>query len=151
MPRARARGSVGGITKGIRLEVDGLKALEKNLRRISNQARVQILNNAVEQGAVETLDIMQALAPRSSGTGTRGYHGADRLRIMKIFSRRDSRAAAVGISTEPGGAWFLKFAEFGTEFQPDDPFIRPTANAMRKRMPQIVLKWWKRAMRRGLR
>ena len=124
--RARGSGTVGGITKRAQ-QVEGFEDLVKNLRRMSDQARVMILEKAVDQGSKEALDIMEQLAPRAPGAGTRGWHGADRLINVKQFSRRDSRAKVVGIGRQTDGAWWLKFAAFGTIFAVEQPFIRPTA------------------------
>ena len=148
--RGRARGSVGGITKTAQVETEGFDELVKNLRRISDQARVQILTRAVDQGSMEALALMEQLAPRSAGGGTRGYHAADRLVNLKQFSRRDSRAQNVGIGRGSDGAWALKFAEFGTIFHPETPFIKPTATAMRPRMIQIIFDHWRQVVRRGI-
>jgi len=148
--RGRARGSVGGITKTAQLEVEGFDQLVKNLRRISDQARVQILEGAVNQGAEETLALMEQLAPLSPGAGSRGYHSADRLVNLKQFSKRDSRARNVGVGRGADGAWALKFAEHGTVFHPETPFIKPTAQAMRKRMIQIIIAHWRKVVQKGI-
>ncbi len=150
-PRARGRGTVGGITKRSQTKIEGFDELVRNLRRMSDQARVKILEKAVDQGSTEALALMEQLAPRSPGAGTRGYHGADRLINVKQFSRRDARAKNVGIGRGGGGAWFLKFAEVGTIHSPEQPFIKPTARAMRKRMIEITVMWWRQAVRSGIR
>ena len=144
------RGRVGGITKGVQVETEGFEELVSNLRRMSDQARVQILERAVDEGSKEALSLMEQLAPRAPGAGTRGWHGADRLINAKIFSRRDSRAQAVGIGRQSDGAWWLKFAELGTIWAPETPFIKPTANAMRRRMIQIVIAHWRIATRKAI-
>ena len=149
--RARGRGTVGGITKRTQAKVEGFDELVKNLRRMSDQARVKILEKAVDQGSNEALAIMEDLAPRAPGAGTRGWHGADRLINVKQFSRRDSRAKNVGIGRQTDGAWWLKFAETGTIFATEQPFIRPTAKRMRKRMIDITVMWWRQAVRSGIR
>lgn len=148
--RGRSRGSIGGITKTAQLEVEGFDELLKNLRRISDQARVQILEGAVDQGAEETLAMMDQLAPRSAGSGSRGYHSGDRLVNLKQFSKRDSRARNVGVGRGADGAWALKFAEHGTIFHPETPFIKPTAQAMRARMIQIIFQHWRKVVSRGI-
>ena len=149
--RGRARGIVGGITKAGRTEIEGFDELVRNLRRLSVEVRLKILNDAVDQGAEEAHSIMEQLAPRGPGAGARGYHGADRLINVKHFSRRDSRSKDVGIGRQSDGAWFLKFAETGTIFSAEQPFIKPTARAMRKRMIDIVIQHWRKAVRKGIR
>ena len=148
--RARGSGTVGGITKKAQIEIEGFEELKRNLRRMSDQARVKILTGAVDQGAEEALALMSQLAPRAPGAGSRGWHGADRLINVKQFSRRDSRAKNVGIGRESDGAWFLKFAETGTIFVAEQPFIKPTAKAMRKRMIDIVVAHWRQAVRKAI-
>ena len=153
MARRRRRtglARVGGITKKFRAETEGFDKLVKNLRRMSDQARVQILEGAVEEASVEALSLMKQLAPRAPGAGTRGYHGADRLTISKVFVRRDSRAAAVGIHRGLDRGWWLKFAEHGTVFADEQPFIKPTGRAMRQRMLDIVAKHWRIVVRKGI-
>ena len=147
----RGKGTVGGITKKSQLEIEGFEELKRNLLRLSDEVRVKILNDAVDEGADEAHSIMSQLAPRAPGAGSRGYHGADRLINVKHFSRRDSRAKNVGIGRQSDGAWFLKFAETGTIFVAEQPFIKPTAKAMRKRMIDIVIAHWRRAVRKGIR
>ena len=137
----RGKGTVGGITKKSQLEIEGFEELKRNLLRLSDEVRVKILNDAVDEGAEEAHSIMSQLAPRAPGAGSRGYH----------FSRRDSRAKNVGIGRQSDGAWFLKFAETGTIFVAEQPFIKPTAKAMRKRMIDIVIAHWRRAVRKGIR
>ena len=149
--RARGRGTVGGITKAARTKVEGFDELVRNLRRMSDQARVKILEKAVDQGSKEALALMEQLAPRAPGAGSRGWHGADRLINVKQFARRDARARNVGIGRQSDGAWFLKFAETGTIFVAEQPFIKPTARAMRKRMIEITFAWWRQAVRSGIR
>ena len=144
------RARVGGISKGVQIETEGFDELVKNLRRMSDQARVQILEKAVDRGSKETLNIMQQLAPRAPGAGTRGWHGADRLINAKIFSRRDSRAQAVGIGRKTDGAWWLKFAELGTIWSAETPFILPAGRAMERRMVQLVIQAWRRATQKAI-
>ena len=147
-PTGRAR--VGTITKKARSEIEGFEELTANLRRLEDRARVELLDGAVRDGSEEALAIMEQLAPKSPGSGLRGRHGADLLMIMKIFTRRDSRAAAVGISSGSDGAWWLKYAEYGTIFAVGQPFIQPTGRAMRKRMIDIIFAHWDRAVKRSL-
>ena len=149
--RARPRGIVGQVGKRQQVKIEGFEELTRNLLRLSDQVRVEVLTKAVDEGAEETLDLMQALAPRAPGAGARGYHGADRLRDTKLFSRRDSRARAVGIHGGSDSAWHLMFAEVGTIHSPDQPFMKPTAQAMRKRMVDIIVKHYRLAVRKGIR
>lgn len=154
-PRRRrtgqARSRVGTIGKKAQTTIEGFDELVKNIRRMSDQARVKILTGAVDQGGREALQIMQELAPRAPGSGTRGYHGADRLESQTLFSRRDSRARSVGAHLDRGqwsSAGHLRFAEFGTVRKPGGkPFVRPTARRMRKRMIDITVSHWRKATR----
>ena len=148
---ARARSSVGTVGKRQQGALQGLEELRANIKRLGIKVQLEIVSRAVDDGADEALVLMKQLAPRAPGSGTRGYHGADRLRIFSIFARRDSRARGVGIIRGREGAWFLKFAELGTIFHPETPFIKPTGRAMRKRMVDIIVRHWRRAVRAGIR
>ena len=145
--KLRVRGRVGGITKRDQLKIEGFEDLVKNLNRLNNGVVVEILEGAIEDGGLEALTLMKQLAPRSDGSGSRGYHGADELKRSKLFSRFNSRAMAVGIHRGRHGAWFLKYAELGTIFHSEQPFLKPTGRSMRSRMVQIVITHWRRAVR----
>ena len=151
--RGVGRSTIGRISKKQQTQITGFKEMIANINRITDVARVEILTRAVDQGGRETLKIMEDLAPRAPGAGTRGFHGADRLQNQKLFSKRDSRARSVGIHRDNGRystAAHLKFAEFGTIFVPARPFMRPAAREMRVRMVRIVLLHWKRVTRKAL-
>ena len=129
-------------------EVRGIEELKANLNRLSIQVRSEILVNAVDEGSDEAHSRMLALAPLAPGSGTRGYHGADRLINVEGTKTRDGRERNVGLGPE---AWFLVFQELGTIHHPKQPFIRPVKRAMKRRWLVIVKEHYDRAVRRSLR
>ena len=129
-------------------EVIGVEELKANLNRLSVQVRSEILVAAVDEASDEAHSRMLALAPTAPGSGTRGYHGADRLINVEGVKTRDARERNIGLGPE---AWFLVFQELGTVHHARQPFITPTKRAMKKRWLFIIKQHYDLAVRRSLR
>ena len=94
------------------LKVDGLKHLERKLRRLDDALAGRALEGATRDGAKVFRDDMRRRAPRSDrGSGSRGHgHAAD---YIDVESRQASRNEASFNIGPPRWGWYLVFAEFG--------------------------------------
>lgn len=129
-------------------EVIGVEELKANLNRLTLQIRSEILGSAVDEASDEAHSRMLALAPIAPGSGTRGYHGADRLINVEGNTTRNSRERNIGLGPD---AWFLVFQELGTIHHVKQPFIRPTKRVMKRRWLFILKAHYDKAVRRGIR
>lgn len=115
--------------KRLRTELEGVDDLEAAIKRLEIDTQGRHLRGATEAGADITRTVASQLAPRSAD----GSHGrapgflAQNIEVEVQFTRTQDKAEVhVGMHKD---AWYGRFQEEGTQFQPAQPFLRPALDA----------------------
>lgn len=112
--------------------IEGMKTLEKRLKRMTQDVRGSHLREAAAAGAEIVRDVAEQLAPVSE-TGSRGHEPgflAENVEAEVQFTRnQDIARIHVGIHKDAFYGWFQ---ETGTQFQPAQPFLRPALDATKE-------------------
>lgn len=106
--------------------LEGMEDLEAAIRQVSEDIQGVALRNAVDGGAEIVRDVASQLAPQSaSGSHGRepGFLSKNILKEKQWTRTQDTAVSFVGMEKEK--AWYGRFAELGTTYQPAQPFLRP--------------------------
>ena len=137
----------------MKLRLDGMKDLERNLQRIEKRATQKaVLRRALKKAAEPMRAVAEAKAPRASGdlaksikisskivdeVGATAYHAAMRAGGSKGDALAAMRSARRALKASGGGAavelylgptkeiFYGRFQELGTAHNPPHPFLRP--------------------------
>ena len=109
--------------------LEGLDDLERAIKRLSVDVQGRVLREATAAGAEITRSVASQLAPVSAD----GSHGhapgflSQNIEAEVKFTRTQDKAEIhVGMHKD---AWYGRFQETGTQFQPAQPFLRPALDA----------------------
>lgn len=134
----------------LRTDLEGVDDLEAAIKRLEVDTQGRVLRNATEAGAEVTRSVASQLAPRSAD----GSHGhapgflAERIEIEVQFTRTQDRATVyIGMHKD---AWYGRFQEEGTQFQPAQPFLRPALDATKDDVVDEIRDHLRAAILRGV-
>lgn len=104
--------------------ITGLKEMVQTLEKLGDEIRDRDMNYATRKGAQSLQKLAQARAPRDSG------RLADNIVVRKdkdtIFdSEYYVGVRTVGKADNPRNSFYAYFVEYGTEYMPAQPFMRP--------------------------
>lgn len=128
------------------VKVEGLKKLNRRLKKLEESAQGKALGNALLEAAEPIRDEWARLAPRSDvpGGSTGQGHAADHIRT-KLIQTGGLESLLSGGSRGPSDQevhvgpeddfWYLTFPEFGT---PDQPAQAPGRTAADTKMKEAV-------------
>lgn len=124
--------------KFLKTELEGVDDLEAAIKRLSEDTQGRVLRDATEAGAEIPRSVASQLAPRS----TEGSHGrepgflAENILAEVQFTRtQDTARVHVGMHAD---AWYGRFQETGTQFQPAQPFLRPALDATKDDVVDVI-------------
>lgn len=141
MARARKRQSVS---------LEGTEDLERAIKRLSEDVQGVHLRAAVEAGAEVTRNVASQLAPRST-LGSRGHSAgflARNIRAERQFTRsQDTAVTDVGMTKE---AWYGRFQETGTVYEPAQPFLRPALDETKNDVVDTIAEHLRNVILRGI-
>lgn len=134
-----------------KVKVRGLKELERAMVALPDKLAKKHLTAAVRQGARLIGTEARAFAVISEDTG--------RLRKNIVWFKMRERSSLHSVSfgirprssrkksrDDPKNAWYWAFVEFGTRFQPAQPFLRPAFEFNKRRAVGVIA----RVLRKGL-
>lgn len=98
------------------VSLNGVKDLQRQLRRLGTEVERKSLQDAVMAGAEVIRAEASRLAPRRTG------RLAANIEAVLVKKRKDQAIAHIGPNKE---AWYGIFAELGTSHHPAQPFLRP--------------------------
>lgn len=105
--------------------LEGVEDLEAAIRELSEDVQGEALRAAVDAGAEIVRDVAGQLAPKSAD-GSHGHEPgwlADHIGKERQWTKtQDTATTHVGPTKE---AWYGRFPELGTIYEPAQPFLRP--------------------------
>lgn len=104
-------------------ELEGTRALRRQLGRLEDAVAVRVLKNALAEGALPIRDDARRLAPRRTG------HLARNIDIEVVSDGPSAAVAGIGPNKS---AWYGIFPELGTKHQSAQPFLRPSFDANKR-------------------
>ena len=123
-----------------RVDLVGVEDLEAAIRKLGEDVQGEILRDAVDAGAEIVRDVASQLAPRDTG------FLADHIVKERQWTRTQNTADTyVGPSKE---AWYGRFPEMGTTFQPAQPFLRPALDETKNSVIEEVAQQLRRRILR---
>uniref|UniRef100_A0A6M3K5G2 Putative tail protein n=1 Tax=viral metagenome TaxID=1070528 RepID=A0A6M3K5G2_9ZZZZ len=123
-----------------RVDLEGFEDLEAAIRKLGEDVQGEILRDAVDAGAEIVRDVASQLAPRDTG------FLADHIVKERQWTRTQNTADTyVGPSKE---AWYGRFPEMGTTFQPAQPFLRPALDETKNSVIEEVAQQLRRRILR---
>ena len=149
----------------VTLELEGAKELERVLKRLPLNVQKKHLRRAVRQGAALVRNEARAAAPKRSGKlrknirskGRRGkrfyvaasvfVNVAERTPQKREISGRFMSSGGDADAEDPKDAFYWRFLEFGTKRMSAQPFIRPAADRMFRRVVDHVVSETDRGVR----
>ncbi len=113
----------------VEVRIEGLRELDRKLRRLEGRVARKIVRDATRKGAQALRKEIRAAAPRRTGFLRR-----------HIRYRTTSRSPThYTISVGPDrGAFYGRFVELGTQKMAARPFMRPAFERARERIVRIV-------------
>jgi len=139
----------GGKT---RVSLIGTEDLERAIKRLSEDVQGEVLRAAVDEAAEIMRDAASSLAPRSSG-GSWGHEPgflAKNIMTERLWTRtQDTAATDVGMEKEE--AWYGRFQELGTVYEPAQPFLRPAFDSTKGDMIDAIDDSLRKSILQGIR
>ena len=107
------------------IRLEGMDDLEAALKRLSLDTQGEVLRAAVDKGAEVVREVASQLAPRST-RGSRKHdpgHLSRNIKKERQWTRtQDTATTHVGMDKS---AYYGRFQELGTVYEPAQPFMRP--------------------------
>ncbi len=133
------------------VSLEGTEDLERAIKRLSVDTQGVHLRAAVEAGAEVVRDVASQLAPRSTH-GSRGHPAgflAKNIRAERQFTRsQDTAVTHVGPTKE---AYYGRFLEMGTVYEPAEPFLRPALDETKNDVVDTIAEHLRNVILRGIR
>lgn len=119
---------MGGITKGIYYDLEGVPELEEMFKNILPRETLAIARRTANQQADKVRDKLRIAAPKDTGN-------LEQAIISRAAKRQTNVAMAVVLIQRGHGAehdaYYWHFIEFGTVHMEAQPFIVPTVESSR--------------------
>lgn len=139
----------GGKT---RVSLIGTEDLERAIKRLSEDVQGEILRDAVDDAAEIMRDVASQLAPHSAD-GSWGHEPgflAKNIMTERQWTRTQD-TAATDVGMEKKEAWYGRFPELGTSYQPAQPFLRPAFDSTKEDMIAAIDDSLRKSILRGIR
>lgn len=137
--------------------VEGLKRLERKLKRTIPAKAIEFTRKAMEQSADEIVAMMKRLVPVDSGAlrNSIGWTWGDAPKGAMVIAKSRGRSDGLRITIYAGtrdkalgagDAYYARFVEFGTQAMKAQPYFFVSWRALRRRAKSRI----GRQMRKGI-
>lgn len=118
------------------IKVEGIKELDKILNQMAPRAARNLMRSTIQGVASEIAKESRRKAPKDSGTLRKA------IKAKRKRARNPDKPFSDVIVTHGNSAkhdaFYWRFIEFGSVNQPEHPFIRPSVDLMRPKIPEIM-------------
>lgn len=118
------------------IQIDGLEELDKVLNQMAPRASRNLMRATIQGVAQEIAKESKRRTPKNTGNLRRAIK-AKRRRPRNPDKPFSDVVVTTGRSAK-NDAYYWRFVEYGTQTQPERPFIRPAVDLMRPQIPEIM-------------
>ena len=109
----------------LRLHVEGLRELERNLHELPRSVSKRVVRHALRKGGEPVIEAARARAPVKTGALRDSIGGGHRLSKRQKRLHRKESAEEYFVGAGGKGARHAYLQEFGTVHHGPQPFLRP--------------------------